>query len=198
MRRLVVSSCAYVPARIRRDTFVSYTFSTSVSLIIWYLLNVALVQPRQQHRFECSRALVQGGRRVAPEKRKCVGGLRGREGERREGERVVGADGVRDNTHGTDERVCFWRALFPIAERFEKDKQLKKTKAQTAREHANEEREIDNSVTRFCIFLDLLSAWNEDRWTGRERRVEDRRIGSIATRIRGNLEGDRGSKRSRE
>lgn len=24
------------------------------------------------------------------------------------------------------------------------------------REHANEEREIDNSVTRFCIFLDLL------------------------------------------
>ncbi|KAK1136562.1 hypothetical protein K0M31_001108 [Melipona bicolor] len=23
------------------------------------------------------------------------------------------------------------------------------------REHANEEREIDNSVTRFCIFLDL-------------------------------------------
>lgn len=22
-------------------------------------------------------------------------------------ERVVGADGVRDNTHGTDERVCF-------------------------------------------------------------------------------------------
>ena len=124
-------------------TYFSRVFSTSVSLIIWYLLNV----PPRQHRFECSRLRTRAGwkKRVAPEKRKCVGGRerkreREREREREEGGKdggeagkgCVGADGVRDNTHGTDERVCLWRALFRIAGRFEKDKQLKKTKAQTA------------------------------------------------------------------
>lgn len=106
-------------------------FSRSVSLIIWYLLNVLLVHEATSFRVQLVERRAQGG--VVPEKRKCVGGLvAGLPESTNHRERVVGADGVRDSAHGTDERVCFWRALFRIAGRFEKDKQLKKTKAQTA------------------------------------------------------------------
>ena len=78
-------------------TYFPRVFSTSVSLIIWYLLNVLCsytsatsfrVQPRSEER--------EGGRRVVPKKRKCVGGLVAREKERREREE-------RRETEGTNQ-----------------------------------------------------------------------------------------------